>query len=69
MANDLVINEVRWLLKQQAAGKVGFDDLIAITQVKLPLQATLERVRNCHKVMEQGHENAISGFAILFDNY
>src|SRR4051812_32225639 len=33
--------QMRWFLRQEMAGEAGFDDLVAMTQVKLPLRAKL----------------------------
>lgn len=49
-------DELRWFFEQEAAGEAGFDDLVAMTQVKLPTQAKLELARNYWD--EMGHGNA-----------
>jgi hypothetical protein len=39
-------DQLVWFFEQEAAGEAGFDDLVAMTQVKLPVQAKLELARN-----------------------
>ena len=41
LADEAPLEHMRWFLTQEAAGEAGFDDLIAYTQVKLPVQAKL----------------------------
>ena len=36
LAEQAALDEMRWFLEQEAAGEAGFDDLVALTQVKLP---------------------------------
>ena len=45
---------MRWFLTQEAAGEAGFDDLVAMTQVKLPARAKLELARNYWDEMGRG---------------
>jgi len=54
-------NELRWFLQQEAAGEAGFDDLVAMTQVKLPTSAKLELARNYWDEMGQGREVGMHG--------
>jgi Iron-containing redox enzyme len=53
--------QMRWFLKQEAAGEAGFEDLLAYTQVKLPNQAKLECARNYWDEMGHGKESAMHG--------
>lgn len=47
--------EMAWFLKQEAAGEAGFGDLVAMTQVKLPvLTAKLEMASNYWDEMGNG---------------
>src|SRR6188768_1646620 len=50
-----------WFLQQELAGEAGFDDLVALTQVKLPSRPKLEMARNYWDEMGQGHENGMHG--------
>lgn len=53
--------EMIWFLEQEVAGEAGFDDLVALTQVKLPVSAKLEMARNYWDEMGQGHESGMHG--------
>jgi hypothetical protein len=37
---------MRWFLTQEVAGEAGFDDLVALTQIRMPTLAKLELARN-----------------------
>src|SRR5256885_11998772 len=52
---------MRWFLEQEMAGEAGFDDLVALTQVKLPVQPKLEMARNCWDEMVRCRERAMHG--------
>ncbi|MFL5261348.1 MAG: iron-containing redox enzyme family protein [Anaeromyxobacteraceae bacterium] len=53
--------ELRWFLAQEVAGEAGFDDLVALTQVKAPLRAKLELARNYWDEMGRGREEGMHG--------
>ena len=53
--------QMRWFLTQEAAGEAGFEDLLAYTQVQLPIQAKLECARNYWDEMGHGKESAMHG--------
>jgi hypothetical protein len=61
LAEHATRDELRWFLQQEAAGEAGFDDLVAMTQVKLPTQAKLELARNYWDEMGQGREVGMHG--------
>src|ERR1700733_12534740 len=46
LANEATIEQMTWFLQQEVAGEAGFEDLLALTQVKVPVQAKLEMARN-----------------------
>ena len=48
----------------RAAGEAGFDDLVAMTQVKLPTKAKLEMARNYWDEMGRGHEKSMHGLML-----
>lgn len=48
------LDQMKWFLTQEAAGEAGFDDLVAMTQVKLPVRAKLELARNYWDEMGRG---------------
>jgi hypothetical protein len=52
---------MRWFLQQEVAGEAGFDDLVALTQVKMPARAKLELARNYWDEMGQGREGGMHG--------
>jgi hypothetical protein len=55
-------DDLRWFLSQEVAGEAGFDDLVALTQVKLtPIRAKLELARNYWDEMGRGHEAGMHG--------
>ena len=64
LASEANIQQFRWFLQQEAAGEAGFDDLVAMTQVKLPIQAKLELARNYWDEMGRGHENSVHGLLL-----
>jgi hypothetical protein len=54
--------DLRWFLSQEVAGEAGFDDLVALTQVKLtPIRAKLELARNYWDEMGRGRVSAMHG--------
>jgi hypothetical protein len=61
LARDADADAMRWFLTQEAAGEAGFDDLVALTQVKLPTQAKLELARNYWDEMGRGNEGGMHG--------
>jgi len=54
-------NQLRWFFEQEAAGEAGFDDLLAYTQVKLPVPAKLELARNYWDEMGRGNAAGMHG--------
>jgi hypothetical protein len=54
-------DEMLWFLTQEVAGEAGFDDLLAITQVKMPVTAKLEMARNYWDEMGRGKDTAMHG--------
>jgi hypothetical protein len=61
IAEQAALDEVRWFLTQEAAGEAGFDDLVAMTQVKFPTQAKLELARNYWDEMGRGNAKGMHG--------
>jgi hypothetical protein len=59
LASEASLQQMRWFLAQEAAGEAGFDDLVAMTQVKLPPRAKLEMARNYWDEMGCGNERAM----------
>lgn len=54
-------NQLRWFFEQEAAGEAGFDDLVAYTQVKMPIRAKLELARNYWDEMGRGNIKGVHG--------
>jgi hypothetical protein len=61
LAEEATKDELRWFLQQEAAGEAGFDDLTALTQVKLPTRPKLELARNYWDEMGRGQEKGMHG--------
>ena len=53
--------DIRWFVFQELAGEAGFDDLVALTQLRLPTRAKLELARNYWDEMGRGNEIAMHG--------
>lgn len=53
--------QMTWFTKQEVAGEAGFDDLTALSQVKLPVRAKLEVARNYWDEMGRGQEKGMHG--------
>jgi hypothetical protein len=54
-------SEVRWFMRQEVAGEAGFDDLVALTQLRFPESAKLELARNYWDEMGRGKANGMHG--------
>lgn len=61
LAEEATKDELRWFLQQEAAGEAGFDDLVAMTQVKLPTRPKLELARNYWDEMGRGQQKGMHG--------
>ena len=61
LAEEATRDELRWFFEQEAAGEAGFDDLVALTQVKLPSGAKLELARNYWDEMGRGQAKGMHG--------
>ena len=61
LAEHATRDELRWFFEQEAAGEAGFDDLVAMTQVKLPVAAKLELARNYWDEMGRGNPKGMHG--------
>jgi hypothetical protein len=55
------LEDLRWFLTQEAAGEAGFEDLVALTQVKMPCRAKLELARNYWDEMGRGNAKGMHG--------
>ena len=61
LADHASLKEMRWFLAQEVAGEAGFDDLVAMTQVKMPVRAKLEMARNYWDEMGRGEAKGMHG--------
>jgi len=61
LANKATVEQMRWFLLQEVAGEAGFEDLLALTQVKVPIQAKLEMARNFWDEMGRGSAKGMHG--------
>jgi hypothetical protein len=61
LAEEAPLEAMRWFLEQEAAGEAGFDDLVAMTQVKFPLGPKLELARNYWDEMGRGNPKGMHG--------
>lgn len=55
------LEPMRWFLAQERAGEAGFDDLVALTQVKMPSRPKLELARNYWDEMGVGYPSGMHG--------
>ena len=55
------LDDFKLYLTQEAAGEAGFDDLVALTQVRLPDRAKMELARNYWDEMGRGNPKGMHG--------
>jgi hypothetical protein len=61
LAEHASYEQMCWFLRQEMAGEAGFDDLVALAQLKLPPRPKLEMARNYWDEMGQGNEGGMHG--------
>jgi hypothetical protein len=61
LAGRASLAQMRWFLAQEIAGEAGFEDLLALTQLKMPQRAKLEMARNYWDEMGRGAANGMHG--------
>ena len=61
LAESASQDEMNWFLTQEVAGEAGFEDLTALTQIKLPTRPKLELARNYWDEMGRGNPKAMHG--------
>lgn len=61
LANHASLADLHWFLTQEAAGEAGFDDLVALAQVRLPVRPKLELARNYWDEMGRGNPDGMHG--------
>jgi len=61
LASSATIVHMRWFLAQEVAGEAGFDDLTAVTLVRMPARPKLELARNFWDEMGRGNARGMHG--------
>lgn len=61
LAEECSMDQMKWFLTQEVAGEAGFEDLTALTQLKLPIRPKLELARNYWDEMGRGNPKAMHG--------
>ena len=61
LAHEASLEDVAWFLAQEVAGEAGFDDLVALTQIRMPVRPKLEMARNYWDEMGRGREPGMHG--------
>lgn len=61
LAEHADMERMRWFLTQEVAGEAGFEDLSALTQVRLPTGPKLEIARNYWDEMGRGNPKGMHG--------
>ena len=61
LAEQCSMEQMKWFLTQEVAGEAGFEDLTALTQLKLPIRPKLELARNYWDEMGRGNPKAMHG--------
>lgn len=61
LAGRASLAQMRWFLAQEVAGEAGFEDLLALTQLKMPQRAKLEMARNYWDEMGRGTAKGMHG--------
>jgi hypothetical protein len=61
LAERASLEQLSWFLSQEVAGEAGFDDLVALTQLKMPVRAKLELARNYWDEMGRGNADGMHG--------
>ena len=61
LAREARVEDFKYYLAQEAAGEAGFDDLTAMTQVKVPAAAKMELANNYWDEMGRGNPKGMHG--------
>lgn len=71
LAEHATLDQMRWFLLQEISGEAGFEDLVALTQVGLPVRTKLELARNYWDEMGRGQERGMHGplLAVLAQHF
>ena len=61
LAEHATLDQMCWFLHQEVAGEAGFEDLVALTQLRMPERAKLELARNYWDELGRGHAGGMHG--------
>lgn len=61
LAEHATLEDLRWFLTQEAAGEAGFEDLVALAQVKAPAGPKMELAKNYWDEMGRGNMGGMHG--------
>lgn len=61
LAEEADFEQMRWFLQQEVAGEAGFEDLVAMAQVRMPDRPKLELARNYWDEMGRGNAAGMHG--------
>ena len=61
LATEATLTQIRWFLAQEVAGEAGFDDLTALTLLRMPARPKLELARNFWDEMGRGNPRGMHG--------
>jgi len=61
LATHATMAQMRWFLAQEVAGEAGFDDLTALTLLRMPARPKLELARNFWDEMGRGSARGMHG--------
>jgi hypothetical protein len=61
LASNATMAQMRWFLAQEVAGEAGFDDLTALTLLRMPVRPKLELARNFWDEMGRGNARGMHG--------
>ncbi|MBA3458945.1 MAG: iron-containing redox enzyme family protein [Deltaproteobacteria bacterium] len=61
LAETATVEQMRWFVHQEVAGEAGFEDLVALTQLKLAARPKLELARNYWDEMGRGNAGGMHG--------
>ena len=64
LEHDASAEQMKWFLLQEVAGEAGFEDLLALTQVKMSTRPKLEMARNYWDEMGRGRESGMHGMLL-----
>jgi hypothetical protein len=59
LSEHATLSHFRWFLSQEMASESGFDDLVALSQVKAPARAKLEMARNYWDELGHGDQRSM----------